>query len=145
MANQATFITMMNRLGFSNEAANHIFVDQQIDALDEIMFLDADGILNLLKSILRGGHQILDPDNPVQVINAPGFLISNLAEENFKMLAYYLCHMEGVSIVPAMPTIVRATVRGMVNQRKEEKDHTDPDTRPSVLNFNWSNTQDAII
>ena len=145
METQATFCTMINNLGFSNDAANHIFVEQQIDSLDEIAFLDAAGISNLLKSVRRGGHQIPDPENTGQVINAPGFLVSNLAEENFKLLAYYLRYMEHVSRVPAMPTIVRATVRGMVNQHDEEKDHTDLDTNPSVLTGNWYKTQDAII
>ena len=135
---------MINNLGFSNDAANHILVEQQIDSLDEIAFLDAAGISNLLKSVRRGGHQIPDPENPGQVINAHGFLVSNLAEENHKLLAYYLRHTERVSRVPAMPTVVQATFIGMVNQREEEKDHTDPDTKPSVLNGKWSKTQDAI-
>ena len=144
MENQANFCTMTNRLGFSNDAANHIFVEQQIDSLDEIAFIDAAGISDLLKSVRRGGHQIPDPENPGQVINAHGFLVSNLAEENHKLLAYYLRHTERVSRVPAMPTTVRATFRGMVNQREEEKYHTDPDTKPSVLTGNLYNTQDDI-
>ena len=61
MVTQATFRTMMNCLGFRNDAANHIFVEQQINSLDEIAFLDAAGISNLLKSVQCGGHQILDP------------------------------------------------------------------------------------
>ena len=144
MATQATFRTMMNCLGLSNDSANHIFVEQQIDSLDEIAFLDAAGISNLLKSVRRGGHQIPDPENPGQVINAPGFLVSNLAEDNFKILAHYLRHTERVSRLPAMPTTVRATFRGMVNQREEEKYHTDPDTKPSVLTGNLYKTQDDI-
>ena len=39
MATIATFRTMMNRLGFSNEAANNIFTDKWIDSLEEVEFL----------------------------------------------------------------------------------------------------------
>ena len=97
MATVATLLTMMSRLSFSNDAANHIFTEQGIDLLEEIAFLSSKGISNLLKTVCCGGHQIIDPNDAERKIPAHGFLVSNLTENNFKLLAYYLRHMERTS------------------------------------------------
>ena len=93
----ATFRAMMNRLGFNNNAANHIFAEQGIDLPEDIYFLSSEGIYNLLKTIFHGGNQIIYPTDVAITIPASGFLVSNIAEENFKLLAYYLRHMERTS------------------------------------------------
>ena len=77
-------------------------------------------------------------------MRAPGFLVSSLAEENFKILAYYIFHGIIVPRTVPMPEITRVLVRSIVDLRDEEKDHVDPDTKPSVLTGNWSKTQDTI-
>ena len=46
MATVVTFRTIMNRLGFVNKAAKHIFDAQGIDLLKEIDFLSTEGIFN---------------------------------------------------------------------------------------------------
>ena len=94
MATVATFHTMMNRLGFSNNAANNFFSEEGIDLLEDIDFLSSEGISNLLKTICRGGHHIIDPNDAARTVPAPGFLVSNITEENFNLLEYNLCHTE---------------------------------------------------
>ena len=43
-----------------------------------------------------------------------------------------------------MASIKRATVRSLRNLRDQEKNHEDPETKPSDFTGNWSKTQDAI-
>ena len=88
MADLAVFCTMMNRLGFINAVEEHIYTDQGIDLLEEAEFLTGEGISNLMKTVRRGEHKIPDPENLSQVMRATKFLVSNMAEENFKLLAY---------------------------------------------------------
>ena len=73
------FRTMMNHLGFSNAAAEHIYTDQGINLLEEVVFLSVEGISNLMRTVRRRGHGIEDPDNLGNMIQAPGFLVYNLA------------------------------------------------------------------
>ena len=60
----------------------------------------------------------------------------NLAKENFKLLAYCVCHGVRVSRKVTMPVIYQEIVCSIVNLGDEEKDHVDPDTKPSVLTGN---------
>ena len=134
----------MRRLGFSDESANNILTNQGIDYLEEVEFLTGEGISNLMKTVRCGGHQILDVANPGAMIHAPGHLISNLAEDNFKLLAYFLCHSTRVSRTVAMAKITKNKVRSIADIRDEEKNHTDSTTKPEILTGNWSKTQDEI-
>ena len=56
MSALAVFRTMMNRLGFSIAAAEHIYTNQGIDLLEELACLSVEVISNLMKAIRRGGH-----------------------------------------------------------------------------------------
>ena len=144
MAALSVLRTMMKRLGFSNTASEHIYTDEGIDSLKEVAFLSGEGISNLMKTVQRGGHKIEDLANLGNMIWALGFCVSNLAEENFKMLDYYVLHGVRVFRTVNMPANSREIVCSILNLRETEKDHVDPDTKPSVLPGYWSKTQYAI-
>ena len=135
---------MVVRLGFRNAAANNIFTDQGIDTLEEVELLTGLGISDLMKTIRSGGHQISYPSNAGDMIYAPGHLISNLAEYNFKLLAYFLRHSVRISRKIPIAEITRQIVRSITDIRDEERNHMDTDTKLSVLIGNWSKLQDAI-
>ena len=134
----------MRRLGFSNEAANNIFTDQGINYLEEVELLTGEGISYLMKTIRCGGHHIPDVTNPGAMIFSPVHLISNLAEENFNLLVYFLRHSTRVSRTVTMAEITRNRVRSISEIRDEEKNHTDPTTKTEILTGNWQKMQDAI-
>ena len=144
MATILTFRTMMVRIRYSNAASDNIFMDQGIDTLEEVALLTGEGISDLMKTIWRRGHQIPDPDNDGDMIRALGHLISKLAEENFKLLSYFIRHSVRVSITITLTEIKRPIVISITDICDEERKHTNPDTKPSVLTGNWSKTQDAI-
>ena len=127
MAALSVFCTMMNPLGFINAVEEHIYTYQGIDLLEEAEFLTGEGISNLMKTVCKGGHGIPDPENLGQVMRAPGFLVSNLDEENFKLLAYYIRHGVRVSMTVTMPEITGVLVRSIAYLRYEEKYHVNPD------------------
>ena len=139
MATIETFRTMMIRLGLSNEADNNIFTDQGIDYLEEVEFLTGEGISHLMKKIRRGGHQIPDVANPGAMIPAPGNLIPKFSKENSKLIAYFLRHSTRVSRTVAMAEITRNNVSSIAEIRDEEKNHTDPTTKPEILTGNCEN------
>ena len=66
-----------------------------------------------MKTVCRGGHKIPDPENLGQVMRAPGFLVSNLAEENSKLLAYYIHHGVRVARTVTIPEITWLLVRSI--------------------------------
>ena len=129
----ATFPTMMRRLGFSNEESNKIFTNQGNDSLEEVALLKGEGISDMMKTIRYGGHQIPNVVNLSAIIHSPGHLIPNLAKENFKLLAYFLRHSTRVSRTVTMLEITRNKVRSIAEIRDEEKNHTDPTTKPAII------------
>ena len=99
----------------------------------------------MIKTIRYGGHQIPNVVNVSAIIYSPGHLIPNLAKENFKLLAYFLRHSTRVSRTVAMAEITRNNVSSIAEIRDEEKNHTEPTTKPEILTGNWLKIQDAII
>ena len=97
-----------------------------------------------MKTIRRSGYQIPGVANPGAIIRAPGHLISNLDEDNFKLLAYLLHHYTIFSRTVTMAEITRNKVRSIAEIRDEEKNHTYPTTKPEILTVNWSKAQDVI-
>ena len=136
MATVSTFRTMMNRLGFSKKSANHIFDEQGTDLLEEIAFLSIEGTTNLLKTVRCGGHQIIDSNDEARTIPVPGFLVSNLAEDNFNLLAYYLRHTEITSRTVNMVLIERSAVRALRSIRKQGNNHEETEKNPLVFTGN---------
>ena len=89
-----------------------------------------------MKTIQRGGHQITDLSNTGDMICAPGHLISNLEEENVKLLANFLRHLVRVSRKITMAETTGPIVRSITDICDEERNHTNTDTKPLVLTGN---------
>ena len=127
---------MMRRLGFSNEASKNLFTNQGIDCLEKFSFLIGKGISNMMKTIRHCGHQITDV--------GPRHLISNLAKENVKLLAYLLRHSTIFYRTFTMAEITRKRVRSISEIRNEENNPTDPTTKSEIITGNYSSSYERL-
>jgi hypothetical protein len=106
-ANLAAIRTAMERLGFSNAAAEFIVTEQNLDDLAEFALLTDAEVENLCKVIRRPGGVIPNPNaaaagQPATVAN-PGIAVSLRAENNLKLACYFLRYKQRASrtVAPA--------------------------------------------
>ena len=144
---------LYERLGLSQAAARHIIDVQGIDSLQEIGYLDEDGISNLCKAVRRPGGSIANPDHDPNEDDGPnnrptipftGIQVSLLAEENLKLLSYYIRHLERVSRTPNIGSITRTTVRKLRELRAAEANHENPSITPKIDDRNWAKTLEGL-
>ena len=100
MAEPAAIRNMLQRVGFSNAAAILITGDQGIDSLDEIRSLDDAKALNLCKILRRPGGTVAGG------LADPGEKVSARAEDNLKLVIYYVKHQDRVSRTPDIGLIL---------------------------------------
>ena len=139
MAETAAIRTMLQRVGFSNEAAVLITGDQGIDSLDEIRTLDDAKSSNLCKILRR-------PGGTTGAAGAadPGVKVSARAEDNLKLVIYYVKHQDRVSRTTDIARITLVAIRRLVKQQETEKNHTDPDSPPTIDADDWPKTMEAV-
>lgn len=137
MAEAASIRTMLERMGFTPDAATLITGDQGIDSVDELRTLDDDKASNLCRVLRRPGGT-----NAAGVAD-PGTKVSARAEDNLKLAVYYVKHQDRVSRNVNVGSITLAAVRKLVKQRETENSHTDPDT-PAIDSKDWPKTIEAV-
>ena len=138
MAEPAAIRNMLQRVGFSNAAAILITGDQGIDSLDEIRSLDDAKSSNLCKILRRPGG------TGAGGVADPGEKVSARAEDNLKLVIYYVKHQDRVSRTPDIGLITLASIRRLVKQQETEKNHTDPDVLPTIDADDWPKTMEAV-
>ena len=89
-ANLAAMRGAFTRIRFSVEAAARIVDDQQIDSLEELRLLTDNEVENLCKTIRRPGGTVPNPAGAGAPVPNPGVGVSTVAENNMKMLCYWL-------------------------------------------------------
>ena len=159
MAQAAGVRSALVRLGFTQPSAEYITNDQGLDTLIEFAILTDDEIQSLVKFIRRPGGTI---NNPAVVaaqgagnatiaaaLAAPnlipntGLTVSLRAENNLKLMCYFLNFRERVSTPATPPEITLAAVRAMKGQREMEDDHKDVEA-PEIDSKDWPRKIDAI-
>ena len=139
----------IGRMGFSVQLRQHMTAPdgQGLGSLDEFRFLQDDDVEALCKTLRSPGGTIANPDaaipgQPARVRN-PGFLVSLRAEQNLKLMCYYIRfkHQTSRDIEPA--DIDLNSVRELRDHREWEKDHSDVDP-PEINARNWPATIEAI-
>jgi hypothetical protein len=146
-ANLAAIRTAMERLGFSNAAAEFIVTEQNLDDLAEFALLTDAEVENLCKVIRRPGGVIPNPNaaaagQPATVAN-PGIAVSLRAENNLKLACYFLRYKQRTSRTVAPADITLDAVRAFREYKEWEEEHTDVDP-PEINAKDWPRTMDAI-
>lgn len=143
----AALRTMLQRVGFTNNAATTIVDTQGMDSLDEFRLLKDDEVEDLCKVVRRPGGMIANPDataagQPPNIPN-PGIPVSLKATNNLKLVCYYLRYKARSSRVVTAAEIDAVTVRRYRDHKDWEEDHEDPDA-PELTFKDWPKTIDAI-
>ena len=89
----AAIRTALVRIGFVDAAAGAIVEDQGIDSLEEIRLLTDNEITNLSKLFRRPGRTVPGVGGAAAApVANPGIQVNARAENNMKLLAFYLRH-----------------------------------------------------
>lgn len=140
--------TALNRMGLSVEAANYLYDEQAMNTLNEFKILTDNEVTSLVKVVRRPGGMKANPDHPT-VAGAPreitnvGLPIPLPAENNLKLMCYYLRYQERTSRVIDEAAVILVNVRALTNHKKWEEDHTDVD-KPEINSKDWPHTIEAI-
>ena len=126
MAETAAIRVMLERIGFTNAAAQEIVGDQGINSVDELRTLDG-GMAETLCKVLRRPGGTTEEGAP-----DPGIKVSARVEENLKLAIYYVKYQERVSRNVVIADMTLARIHGLVKQKETEKNHTKPDISPNI-------------
>ena len=128
----AAMRAMFRRLRFSADGSRELVVDQQIDTMEELKVLEDDDCENLCKIIRRPGG------------GSNGHQVSNAAESNLKLAAYYLRHRARMSRTVTIAGITLALVRSMRTIKVGEEAYEEPTESPKVDHKDWPKTMEGI-
>jgi hypothetical protein len=134
-------------IGFAPPVAN-VITNQGHDSFDEVALLTDDEIDGLCKSLRSPGGLIAGP--PAAAGGAagplgpnPGIFVSTRAQNNLKLLAYYLRFKQRTSMTPVVNQITLINIRALRHQRDQEEDHTDPDA-PVIDGEDWPKIMETL-
>ena len=132
MANPVQMRAMFQRLRFTADGSRDLVDDQQIDSMEELKILEDDDCENLCKIIRRPGG------------GAAGHQVSNAAENNLKLAAYFLRHRERISRATTIADIGLDLVREMRTIKAGEDAYDEPTDSPKIDHKDWPKTIEAI-
>ena len=132
MANPVQMRAMFQRLRFTADGSRDLVDDQQIDSMEELKILEDDDCENLCKIIRRPGG------------GAAGHQVSNAAENNLKLAAYFLRHRERISRATTIADIGLDLVREMRTIKAGEDAYDEPTDSPTIDHKDWPKTIEAI-
>ena len=135
MADAAASRTMLERMGFTNAAAQ-VMVNadgQGLASMDDFLTMEDDTIESICRVIRKPGG------------GDAGQVVSAKAEANLKMMVYYIKHQDRISRTIAFADVLLNKVRKMKRQAELEKKHKDPEERPEIDPKNWPKTLESVI
>lgn len=147
MADLPALRTALTRIGFTNDAAVFITDAQGLGELAEFQILTDSEVENLCKVTRRPGGTIPNPNvanagQPGEIPN-PGIPVSLRAENNLKLMCYFLRHKERTSRAVTAADVTLANVRTLREHHDWEKNHKDVEA-PEINAKDWPRTIDAI-
>ena len=147
MADIVAIRAALTRMGFTNPAALFITDDQGLDTLSEFAILKDDEVEHLCKVTRRPGGTVANPQAAVAgqppTIPNPGIAVSLRAENNLKLMCYFLRYKQRTSRVLAAAEITLDNVRAYHAHKDWEDEHEDTEA-PEINPRNWPRTIDAI-
>lgn len=137
----ASIRTALVRFGFLDATALAIVEEQGINSLEEIRLLSDDEITNLGKLLRRQGGTIGVGEAAVP---NPGIQVNARAENNLKLLAFFLRHQVRTSrhTTPALITLER--IRSIRELREYESTWKASEEVPTINSKDWPKTMEAI-
>jgi hypothetical protein len=132
--------TALGRLGFSNDCADFIVTNQGMDTLDEFRIMDETEIESLCRVCRKPGGTT--QVNDVRV-NHPGHNVPMKAENNLKLMAFYLKFQHNTSTTVTPADITVENVRGLHALKQWQEDHKDLPA-PEIPNKDWPRNFEAI-
>ena len=139
--------TALGRMGLEQVACTYLVDGQGMNDLEEFAFLKDDDVENLCKSIRRPGGTLPNPNaaaagQPPTIPN-PGIPVSLRAENNLKLMCYFLRYKQQTSRALAPDEIVLENIRAMREHKEYEENHKDVEA-PEINTRDWASTIDNI-
>jgi hypothetical protein len=138
--------TMLERIGFTREAAGYMTRACNVDSLDEVKSMDGeDDVENMIKQVNRPGG-MFTVGSGADSLATPnvGLQVSLRAESNLKLCVYFLKHMERVQRVPTAASIMLEVVRGYREQQRYEEKFKKTAVEPEINDKYWPRTMESI-
>jgi hypothetical protein len=109
---------ILERLGFTREAAGYMTRACNVDSLDKVKWMDGeDDVGNMIKRVnCPGGTFTVGTGNEAVTTPNVGLQVYLRVENNLKLCVYFLKHMERVQRVPTAASITLEVVRGYREQ-----------------------------
>jgi hypothetical protein len=137
---------ILERLGFTQEAASYTTRACNVDSLDEVKWMDGeDDVGNIIKRVNRPGGTVTVGTGNEEVTTPNVWLqVSLRAENNLKLCVYFLKHMERVQRVPTAASITLEVVRGYREQQRYEDSFKNTAFEPEINDKDWPRTMESI-
>jgi hypothetical protein len=137
---------MLERLGFSEAAANYLTGTCGIDSLDEIAYLDGiEDVDTTIKGVTNPVGTVKTGEGTSRVTSRNnGIPISIRAVANLKLCVYYLKHMERVSRKPVPNAINLVLVHSYRDQQRHEVGFKKTAEEPGINDKDWPRTLEKI-
>ena len=130
----------LQRIGFTPQASTYIVDTQGFIETTDYMNLTDDEASNLCKITRRpGGADAANPGNANQ-----GFAVSLKAENNLKLMCYFLRYRERTSRPAAFNDVQLPDLTRCLSQARAEKDHEDPSDPEVPMKGNWTRTIEVV-
>jgi hypothetical protein len=137
---------ILERIGFTREAAGYMTRTCKVDSLDEVKWMDGeDDVENMIKWVNRPGgtFTVVYGADAVTTPNV-GLQVSLCAENNLKLCVYFLKHMERVQCVHIAASITLEVVRGYCEQQQYEEKFKKTVVEPEINDKDWPQTMESI-
>jgi hypothetical protein len=137
---------MLERLGFTREAAGYTTRACNVDSLDEVKWMDGeDDVGYMIKQVNRpGGAVTVSTGNEAATTPNAGLQVSLRAENNLKLCVYFLKHIERVQRVPTAASITLEVVRGYREQQGYEDSFKKTTVEPEINEKDWPRNMESI-
>jgi len=126
------------RMGFSQDAATYMMVDQGMDSLDKFCIMTDDKAETLCKVLHHPRGTISKPLTP-----HPGFAVSFCTKMNLKLMNYLLCYGQRTSCTIAGLMITLDLVCTIKSHHEWEENHKDVEP-PEFSSKDWPHMIETI-
>jgi hypothetical protein len=146
MSEVTSIAKILERLGFTREAAGYMTRACNVDSLDEVKWIDGeDDVGNMIKRVNQlGGTFTVGTGNYAVTTPNVGLQVSLRTENNLKLCVYFLKHTERVQRVPTAASITLEVVRGYREQQRYEDNFKKTAVEPEINDKYWPRTMESI-
>jgi hypothetical protein len=146
MISTSAIKTMLERLGFIQDAATYLTITCGIDSLGEIAYLDGEyKVDTTIKGVTSPGGTVKTGSGATTVTVRNNCIhVSIRAVAKLKLCVYYLKHMERVQRKPVVNTINLVLVHIYYDQQIHEVSFKNSVEEPVINDKDWPRTLETI-